>query len=294
MLTGLIAPTGGEAASSSGAGCPRLSRASASASSPRTPYVCTPYLDPARVRGAVGPSSRACGSARLLPAPILVLAQANIALRRRSPGAPPLQGGLLQRAGLPPPRWSPIWRCSSSTSRWPGGLDPVGRKEVRDLHLRRARPGPDHLLLHPHPPATSRPCADRVAILTRGPGGGERRLHKLLRDEVTVAPKVALAAASDALPLRRASPSRAESSSAGPTWCSSRIDGEGPGGRRCSSRRSPPPALRVTEVSLQRGDAWKISYPRTPSPTALSHHGGARRPRPPPPHRAAFGGGAAG
>jgi ABC-2 type transport system ATP-binding protein len=191
MLTGLIAPTGGEAFLF-GKRVPAPESRERIGFLPENPYVY-PYLTP---REFVELSGRLSGlkGARLLARTNEVLAQANIAyaadrqVRR-------LSKGMLQRAGLAAALVSDPEMLILDEPM--SGLDPVGRKEVRDLIFAERDRGRT-IFFSTHILSDVEAMCDRVAILRDGRVVLSGALRQLLREEV-LGTEVALAAASDAL-----------------------------------------------------------------------------------------------
>ncbi len=191
MLTGLIAPTGGEAFLF-GRRVPAPESRERLGFLPENPYVY-PYLTP---REFVELSGRLSGmrGARLRTRTDLVLAQANIAyaadrqVRR-------LSKGMLQRAGLAAALVSDPEMLILDEPM--SGLDPVGRKEVRDLIFAERDRGRT-IFFSTHILSDVEAMCDRVAILREGRVVVSGALRQLLRGDV-LGTEVALAAASDAL-----------------------------------------------------------------------------------------------
>jgi ABC-2 type transport system ATP-binding protein len=191
MLTGLIAPSGGEAFLF-GRRVPTPESRERLGFLPENPYVY-PYLTP---REFVELSGRLSGmrGARLRARTDEVLAQANIAyaadrqVRR-------LSKGMLQRAGLAAALVSDPEMLILDEPM--SGLDPVGRKEVRDLIFAERDRGRT-IFFSTHILSDVEAMCDRVAILREGRVVVSGALRQLLREEV-IGTEIALAAAGDAL-----------------------------------------------------------------------------------------------
>ncbi|UQA59066.1 ABC transporter ATP-binding protein [Polyangium aurulentum] len=191
MLTGLIKPTGGEARLF-GERVPSPSARRRLGFLPENPYVY-PYLTPrefvelcGRLSGLKG---RALGDrTRAMLDKVGILYAADRPVRR-------LSKGMLQRTGLAAalvadPELLVLDEPMS-------GLDPVGRKEVRDLILEERAAGRT-IFFSTHILSDVEAMCDRVAILREGQVVVSGALRKLLRGEVRRT-DVTLAGAGEAL-----------------------------------------------------------------------------------------------
>jgi ABC-2 type transport system ATP-binding protein len=191
MLAGLIAPTGGEAFLF---GRPVRSREAREKLGflPENPYVY-PYLTPREFVELCGRLSGMSGRA-LHARTDEVLAQVKIAYAAdrqvRS-----LSKGMLQRAGLAAALVSDPEMLILDEPM--SGLDPVGRKEVRDLIFAERDRGRT-IFFSTHILSDVEAMCDRVAILREGVVVVRGALRTLLRGEV-LGTEIALAGASDAL-----------------------------------------------------------------------------------------------
>jgi len=177
MLTGLIAATGGEA-TLFGDPVPSPRALARVGFLPENPYVY-PYLSPtefvelcARLSGLSGRAARA--RTREVLDRVGVLYAADRPVRR-------LSKGMLQRTGLAAALVSDPELLILDEPM--SGLDPVGRKEVRDLILDERRSGRT-IFFSTHILSDVETMCDRVAILRRGEVVVSGRLGELLRSEV--------------------------------------------------------------------------------------------------------------
>ena len=177
MLTGLIAATGGEA-TLFGDPVPSPLALARVGFLPENPYVY-PYLSPtefvelcARLSGLSGRAARA--RTREVLDRVGVLYAADRPVRR-------LSKGMLQRTGLAAALVSDPELLILDEPM--SGLDPVGRKEVRDLILDERRNGRT-IFFSTHILSDVETMCDRVAILRRGEVVVSGRLGELLRSEV--------------------------------------------------------------------------------------------------------------
>jgi len=177
MLTGLIAATGGEA-TLFGDPVPSPRALSRVGFLPENPYVY-PYLSPtefvelcARLSGLSAPAAR--DRTRQVLDQVGVLYAADRPVRR-------LSKGMLQRTGLAAALVSDPELLILDEPM--SGLDPVGRKEVRDLILEERKNGRT-IFFSTHILSDVETMCDRVAILRRGEVVVSGRLQDLLRKEV--------------------------------------------------------------------------------------------------------------
>ena len=177
MLTGLISATGGEATLfDDPVPSPRaLARVGFL---PENPYVY-PYLSPsefvelcARLSGLSAKAAR--DRTRQVLDQVGVLYAADRPVRR-------LSKGMLQRTGLAAALVSDPELLILDEPM--SGLDPVGRKEVRDLILEERKNGRT-IFFSTHILSDVETMCDRVAILRRGEVVVSGRLNELLRKEV--------------------------------------------------------------------------------------------------------------
>jgi ABC-2 type transport system ATP-binding protein len=191
MLTGLIAPTGGEAFLF-GQRVPSPRARERLGFLPENPYVY-PYLTP---REFVELSGRLSGmrGASLRARTDDVLGQVGIAYAADRP-VRRLSKGMLQRTGLAAALVSDPELLILDEPM--SGLDPVGRKEVRDLIFAERDRGRT-VFFSTHILGDVEAMCDRVAILREGKVVVQGALRQLLRGEV-LGTEVALAGASDAL-----------------------------------------------------------------------------------------------
>jgi ABC-2 type transport system ATP-binding protein len=191
MLTGLIAPSGGEAFLF-GRRVPSPQAREQLGFLPENPYVY-PYLTPREFVELCGRLSGMRG-ARLHARAAEVLEQVKITyaadrqVRR-------LSKGMLQRAGLAAALVSDPEMLILDEPM--SGLDPVGRKEVKDLILAERDRGRT-IFFSTHILGDVEAMCDRVAILREGKVVVSGALRQLLRGEV-LGTEVVLARAGDAL-----------------------------------------------------------------------------------------------
>jgi ABC-2 type transport system ATP-binding protein len=191
MLTGLIAPTGGEAYLF-GRRVPSPQAREQLGFLPENPYVY-PYLTPREFVELCGRLSGMRGRALRARAGE-VLAQVKIA-HAADRQVRALSKGMLQRAGLAAALVSDPEMLILDEPM--SGLDPVGRKEVRDLIFAERDRGRT-IFFSTHILGDVEAMCDRVAILRDGKVAESGALRQLLRGEV-LGTEVALASASDAL-----------------------------------------------------------------------------------------------
>jgi ABC-2 type transport system ATP-binding protein len=191
MLTGLIQPSGGEAFLF-GERVPSPEARERIGFLPENPYVY-PYLTP---REFVELSGRLSGmrGARLHARAAEVLEQVKITYAADRP-VRRLSKGMLQRAGLAAALVSDPEMLILDEPM--SGLDPVGRKEVKDLIFSERDRGRT-VFFSTHILGDVEAMCDRVAILREGRVVVSGALGELLRGEVT-GTLVALAGCSDAL-----------------------------------------------------------------------------------------------
>ncbi len=191
MLTGLIAPTGGEA---SLFGHPVRSPAARERLGflPENPYVY-PYLTPREFVELCGKLSGMSG-ASLASRAQAVLDQVGIAYAADRP-VRRLSKGMLQRTGLAAALVSDPEMLILDEPM--SGLDPVGRKEVRDLIFAERDRGRT-IFFSTHILTDVEAMCDRVAILRDGKVVESGALRQLLRGEV-LRTEIALADVTDTL-----------------------------------------------------------------------------------------------
>jgi ABC-2 type transport system ATP-binding protein len=190
MLTGLIAATGGEA-TLFGDPVPSQRALSRVGFLPENPYVY-PYLSPtefvelcARLSGLSARAAR--DRTRQVLDQVGVLYAADRPVRR-------LSKGMLQRTGLAAALVSDPELLILDEPM--SGLDPVGRKEVRDLILEERKNGRT-IFFSTHILSDVETMCDRVAILRRGEVVVSGRLGDLLRKEVRRTDVVVLGASDE-------------------------------------------------------------------------------------------------
>jgi ABC-2 type transport system ATP-binding protein len=196
MLTGLIRPTSGEAYLF-GERVPSARARQKIGFLPENPYVY-PYLTPrefielsGRLSGLGGKALRARTAA--------VLGQVGIAYAADRQ-ARRLSKGMLQRTGLAAALVADPEMLILDEPM--SGLDPVGRKEVRDLIFRERDEGRT-IFFSTHILSDVEAMCDRVAILRQGEVVVSGSIRKLLRGDV-LHTDVSVASASDALVARLA------------------------------------------------------------------------------------------
>jgi ABC-2 type transport system ATP-binding protein len=177
MLTGLISATAGQA-TLFGDAVPSPRALARVGFLPENPYVY-PYLSPtefvelcARLSGLSGRAARA--RTRQVLNQVGVLYAADRPVRR-------LSKGMLQRTGLAAALVSDPELLILDEPM--SGLDPVGRKEVRDLILDERKNGRT-IFFSTHILSDVEAMCDRVAILRRGEVVVSGRLAELLRKDV--------------------------------------------------------------------------------------------------------------
>ena len=177
MLTGLIAPSGGRA-TVFGDRIPSRRAQSRTGFLPENPYVY-PFLTPrefvemcGRVSGLRGGAVR--DRTRAVLDRVGILYAADRPVRK-------LSKGMLQRTGLAAALVSDPELLILDEPM--SGLDPVGRKEVRDLMLEEHRKGRT-IFFSTHILSDVETLCDRVAILRQGEVVVEGKLSELLRREV--------------------------------------------------------------------------------------------------------------
>jgi ABC-2 type transport system ATP-binding protein len=191
MLTGLIAPSGGEAYLFDQR-VPSPKARERIGFLPENPYVY-PYLTPREFVELSGQLSGMRGAA-LRARTMEVLGQVKIAyaadrqVRR-------LSKGMLQRTGLAAALVSDPEMLILDEPM--SGLDPVGRKEVKDLIFEERDRGRT-IFFSTHILSDVEAMCDRVAILREGKVVVSGALHKLLRGEV-LRTEITLAGADEAL-----------------------------------------------------------------------------------------------
>ena len=153
MLTGLIAPTSGEAILM-GRRVPSGRGAARDRFLPENPYVY-PYLTPREFVELCGRLS-GMGGKELSSRAMTVLEQVKIAYAADRPVGR-LSKGMLQRTGLAAALVADPEMLILDEPM--SGLDPVGRKEVRDLIYAERDRGRTIFFFDPHLGATSRRCA---------------------------------------------------------------------------------------------------------------------------------------
>jgi ABC-2 type transport system ATP-binding protein len=191
MLTGLIAPTGGSA-TIFGTRVPSPESMKRVGFLPENPYVY-PYLTPtefvelcARLSGLSRRAARA--RTRAVLEQVGVLYAADRPVRR-------LSKGMLQRTGLAAALVADPELLILDEPM--SGLDPVGRKEVRDLIVDERRRGRT-IFFSTHILSDVETLCDRVTILRRGEVVVSGRLHELLNRDARRT-DIVLANASDEL-----------------------------------------------------------------------------------------------
>jgi ABC-2 type transport system ATP-binding protein len=177
MLTGLIAPTGGTA-TIFGARVPSPESMKRVGFLPENPYIY-PYLTPiefvelcARLSGLSRRAAR--DRTRLVLDQVGILYAADRPVRK-------LSKGMLQRAGLAAALVADPELLILDEPM--SGLDPVGRKEVRDLIFEERRRGRT-IFFSTHILSDVEMLCDRVTILRRGEVVVSGRLEELLKREV--------------------------------------------------------------------------------------------------------------
>jgi len=191
MLTGLITPTGGEAFLF-GARVPSAEARRRIGFLPENPYVY-PYLTPREFVTLCGRLSGLSGS-RLSGRTQAMLEKVGIAYAADRP-VRRLSKGMLQRTGLAAALVSDPELLVLDEPM--SGLDPVGRKEVRDLILEERALGRT-IFFSTHILSDVEAMCDRVTILREGKVVVSGALRKLLRGEV-LRTDVTLAHAGDEL-----------------------------------------------------------------------------------------------
>ncbi len=191
MLTGLISPSGGEAFLF-GRRVPAPEARQRIGFLPENPYVY-PYLTPREFVELCGRLSGVRGAA-LRARTAEVLAQVNIAYAADRP-VRRLSKGMLQRTGLAAALVSDPEMLILDEPM--SGLDPVGRKEVKDLIFEERALGRT-IFFSTHILSDVEAMCDRVAILREGKVVVSGALHTLLRGEV-LGTEIALAGASESL-----------------------------------------------------------------------------------------------
>jgi ABC-2 type transport system ATP-binding protein len=191
MLTGLIAPTGGEAFLF-GQRLPSARARERMGFLPENPYVY-PYLTPREFVELSGRLSGVKGSKlHARTAEVLELVKITYAADRQ---VRRLSKGMLQRAGLAAALVSDPELLILDEPM--SGLDPVGRKEVRDIIFAERDRGRT-VFFSTHILSDVEAMCDRVAILREGKVVESGALRQLLRGDV-LGTEVVLADASDAL-----------------------------------------------------------------------------------------------
>jgi len=177
MLTGLIAPTGGTA-TIFGARVPSPESMKRVGFLPENPYIY-PYLTPtefvelcARLSGLSGRAAR--DRTRTVLDQVGVLYAADRPVRR-------LSKGMLQRTGLAAALVADPELLILDEPM--SGLDPVGRKDVRDLIFEERRRGRT-IFFSTHILSDVETLCDRVTILRRGEVVVSGRLEELLKRDV--------------------------------------------------------------------------------------------------------------
>lgn len=191
MLTGLIKPTGGEAFLF-GARVPSADARRRLGFLPENPYVY-PYLTPREFVLLCGRLSGLSGK-HLSERTQAMLAKVGIAYAADRP-VKRLSKGMLQRTGLAAALVSDPELLVLDEPM--SGLDPVGRKEVRDLILEERAAGRT-IFFSTHILSDVEAMCDRVAILREGRVVVSGALRKLLRGDV-LRTEITLASASEAL-----------------------------------------------------------------------------------------------
>ncbi|HTM45298.1 MAG TPA: ABC transporter ATP-binding protein [Polyangiaceae bacterium] len=208
MLTGLIAPTGGEA-KVFGDSIPSVNAMKRLGFMPENPYVY-PYLSPREFVEMCGRLSGLKGKA-LRDRADAVLNQVGIAYAAERP-VRRLSKGMLQRTGLAAALVSDPELLILDEPM--SGLDPVGRKEVRDIIVSERANGRT-IFFSTHILSDVETLCDHVIILRRGEVVVSGRLNELLRRDFKRS-DVALVGANEAFE----------------TWC----QGQGHRTQRVSSR----------------------------------------------------------
>ena len=191
MLTGLIHPTGGEAFLF-GERVPSPAARRRIGFLPENPYVY-PYLTPREFVELSGKLSGLGGSA-LRKRAGAVLEQVGVAYAADRP-ARRLSKGMLQRTGLAAALVSDPEMLILDEPM--SGLDPVGRKEVRDLVFREREAGRT-IFFSTHILSDVEAMCDRVAILRKGEVVVSGAIRELLRGDV-MQTEITLANVGDAL-----------------------------------------------------------------------------------------------
>jgi ABC-2 type transport system ATP-binding protein len=191
MLTGLITPTGGEAFLF-GQRVPSPEARQRIGFLPENPYVY-PYLTPREFVELSGALSGMRGKAlRARATEVLELVKIAYAADRQVRA---LSKGMLQRTGLAAALVSDPEMLILDEPM--SGLDPVGRKEVKDLIFAERDRGRT-IFFSTHILSDVEAMCDRVAILREGKVVVSGALRQLLRGEV-LGTEIALAGASEAL-----------------------------------------------------------------------------------------------
>ncbi len=191
MLTGLIKPTGGEAFLF-GARVPSAEARRRIGFLPENPYVY-PYLTPREFVTLCGRLSGLSGT-RLADRTTSMLTKVGIAYAADRP-VRRLSKGMLQRTGLAASLVSDPELLILDEPM--SGLDPVGRKEVRDIILEERASGRT-IFFSTHILSDVEMMCDRVTILREGKVVVSGALRKLLRGDV-LRTDVTLAGMSEAL-----------------------------------------------------------------------------------------------
>ncbi len=177
MLTGLIAPTAGEA-TLMGRRVPSAAARKAIGFLPENPYVY-PYLTPREFVSLCGRLSGMSGR-DLASRTTKVLEQVNIAYAADRPVGR-LSKGMLQRTGLAAALVAEPEMLILDEPM--SGLDPVGRKEVRDL-IYAERDRGRTIFFSTHILSDVEAMCDRVAILREGKVVVSGAIRSLLRGDV--------------------------------------------------------------------------------------------------------------
>jgi ABC-2 type transport system ATP-binding protein len=177
MLTGLIAPTGGRA-TILGQAVPSPDAMGKVGFLPENPYIY-PYLTPREFVSLCG-RLNGMGGAELDEATTRVVERVGMAYAIDRP-ARNLSKGMLQRTGLAAAlvHGPELLMLDEPMS----GLDPVGRKEVRDLILEEARAGRT-VFFSSHILSDVEMLCDHVCILRQGEVVASGALDDLLRSDV--------------------------------------------------------------------------------------------------------------
>ena len=191
MLTGLIQPTAGEAFLF-GARVPSAEARSRIGFLPENPYVY-PYLTPREFVTLCGRLSGLTGSA-LADRTLSMLTRVGIAYAADRP-VRRLSKGMLQRTGLAAALVADPELLILDEPM--SGLDPVGRKEVRDIILDERSSGRT-IFFSTHILSDVEAMCDRVTILREGKVVVSGALRKLLRGDV-LHTDITLAGMTDAL-----------------------------------------------------------------------------------------------